>query len=148
MKTDIAQQIARMNARLEKRLASDDAVQIQKNATCAAMVMALLHSATATHLMHFQTRNYAQHVALGAYYDGIVEVADRFVEAYQGRYGILQQYPEPLPSGTDPLLYLQTVRQFVDEARKQTAPDSHLQNIIDEAVELIDTTIYKLTFLS
>ena len=148
MKNEIAHQLQSINDRLTKRLAPESAVRVQKNATCAAMVMAWLHSATVTHLMHFRTRSYAQHVALAAYYEGIVEIADRFVEAYQGRYGILEDYPEPMPSGSDPILYLQTIRQFTDEARKGTAPDSHLQNIVDEAVELIDTTVYKLTFLA
>lgn len=148
MNPDIAAKIANLRTRLDKRLATDDAVAVQKNATCAAMVMGLLHSATVTHLMHFQTRSYAAHVALGEYYDGIVEITDRFVEAYQGRYGILAGYPEPMPAGTEPLPYLQTLRQFVDEARKGTAQDSHLQNIVDEAVALIDATIYKLTFLA
>lgn len=150
MKQDLAKQLAGIQQRLDKRLATDDAVAIHKNATCAALVMALLHSATVTHLMHFQTRSYAKHVALGEYYDGIVEVVDRYVEAYQGRYGLLTQYPDPMPAAgnAEPLTYLQTVRSFLDEARKGTAPDSELQNILDEAAELLDTTIYKLTFLA
>jgi hypothetical protein len=146
---DIAQQIERFNARVTKRLGDTKApeVSIQKNATCGALAMALLHSATVAHLMHFQTRSRSDHQALQGYYEEIPGIVDRFVEAYQGRYGVLDQYPDPMPSGRDPIPYFQTLRSFIDEARHSTAPDSHLQNIIDEAVALIDATIYQLTAL-
>ena len=42
-----------------------------------------------THSAHLNTRSYAKHVALGAFYDGIIDLADKFAEAYQGKYGLI-----------------------------------------------------------
>jgi len=50
----------------------------------ATFVSTLLHSATNTHFMHFQTESYAEHKALQMYYEGIVDLVDDFTEAYQG----------------------------------------------------------------
>ena len=62
----------------------------------AEFVGVLLHSATATHFLHLQTASYAAHKALGHYYGNIVELADKYAEAYQGHYGIipLTDYPD------------------------------------------------------
>lgn len=111
----------------------------------AIFVEVLLHSATITHFQHLQTKSYSQHVALGAYYDGIVDLADKWAEAYQGCYDIIGSYPNDFhPPAKDPLAYLEKIKDFVDVARKQLPDESQLQNIIDEICELIDSTIYKL----
>ena len=51
------------------------------NESAAAFVSVLFHSATVTHFMHLQTKSFAQHMALGEYYDAIVELADKWAEA-------------------------------------------------------------------
>lgn len=54
----------------------------------------MLHSATITHFMHLKSKSYAQHVALGAYYDEIVDLVDGVAEAIQGCYQeIIEDYP-------------------------------------------------------
>ena len=50
---------------------------------CALFVATLLHSATNTHFFHWSTDSYSKHIALGEYYDGIVELTDAFAEAYR-----------------------------------------------------------------
>lgn len=114
----------------------------------AEFVAQLLHSATVTHFMHWSTDSYAQHVALGEYYDSIVELTDKFAEAYMGCYGKLTRFPEEFHSAKDPVKYLTSIKDFVDEARKDLSQETQLQNIIDEIAGLIDGTLYKLRFLS
>jgi superfamily II DNA/RNA helicase len=41
------------------------------------------------HSVHLATDSYSQHVALNAFYDGIIDLADKFAEAYQGRHGLI-----------------------------------------------------------
>ena len=41
------------------------------------------------HSVHLNTRNYAKHVALQGFYDGIIDLADQFAEASQGRHGLM-----------------------------------------------------------
>lgn len=39
------------------------------------------------HRAHLATTSYAQHMALGDFYDSIVDLADDFIECYQGEFG-------------------------------------------------------------
>jgi DNA-binding ferritin-like protein len=113
----------------------------------AEFIAALLHSSTVTHFMHLSTDSYSAHKALGRYYDTIIDLADDFAEAYQGRYSKIKTYPEEFHSAKDPVKYLKSLQKFVDESRKDLPTDSEIQNIIDEISQLIDSTLYKLKFL-
>jgi hypothetical protein len=42
---------------------------------------------------------------------------------------------------------MESLQNFVKEARQDLPQDSELQNIIDEIADLINTTTYKLKFL-
>ena len=117
------------------------------NESAAAFVSVLFHSATVTHFMHLQTKSYAQHVALGEYYDAIVELADKWAEAYQGCYDIITNYPKEFHLATEPVKYLTQIKDFVDDIRKDLPSESQLQNIVDEIADQIDSTLYKLRFL-
>lgn len=118
------------------------------NESAAAFVSVLFHSATVTHFMHLQTKSFAQHMALGEYYDAIVELADKWAEAFQGCYDIITNYPKDFHHGsTDPVKYLTQIKEFVDNIRKDLPSESQLQNIVDEIADQIDSTLYKLRFL-
>ena len=117
------------------------------NESAAAFVSVLFHSATVTHFMHLQTKSFAQHMALGEYYDAIVELADKWAEAYQGCYDIITNYPKEFHLATDPVKYLTQIKDFVDDLRKDLPSESQLQNIVDEIADQIDSTLYKLRFL-
>ena len=114
---------------------------------CALFLATLLHSATNTHFFHWSTDSYSQHIALGDYYDGIVELTDAFVEAYMGKYQRITSFPSVYHQPKDPVRYLESLQNFVKEARQDLPQDSELQNIIDEIADLINTTAYKLKFL-
>ena len=112
----------------------------------AEFVGVLLHSATATHFLHLQTASYAAHKALGHYYENIVDLADKYAEAYQGHYGIipLADYPEGFKVQTDAAKYADSLLTFVKGTRKDLPKDTDLQNIIDEIVGEIASLSYKL----
>jgi hypothetical protein len=42
------------------------------------------------HREHLKTKSYAQHKALGKFYNDIVDNADAIAEAYQGQYGLMK----------------------------------------------------------
>lgn len=114
----------------------------------AEFVGQMLHSSTVTHFMHLSTDSYAEHVALGAYYEQIIELTDDFAEAYQGRYEKIKDYPTEFHNAKDPKKYLESMQKFVDESRQELPQETEIQNIIDEISQLIDSTLYKLKFLS
>lgn len=113
-------------------------------------VSTLLHSATLTHLMHFKSKSYSEHVALSAYYDEIPELVDGLVESIQGAYQtIIDPYPAMFGNGNndDPLAYMISLRNYVRDYRQQMPQDSEIQNEIDNVANLLNTTVYKLKFL-
>jgi hypothetical protein len=114
----------------------------QKNA--ALFVSVLFHSGTNAHFMHLQTKSYSEHKALGRYYESVIDLADRWAEAYQGCYQVIDSYPSDFHIAKVPLTYIEKIKDFVDGIRKVLPDDSQLQNIIDEIVELLDSTCYKL----
>jgi hypothetical protein len=112
----------------------------------------LLHSATITHFMHFKVEgegSYARHVALGTYYDEIVGLVDTLAEAIQGCYGeLIEGYPTMFANvGGNALEYMLMLKDYVADNRKGMPQESNIQNEIDNIATLIDSTLYKLTFL-
>lgn len=112
----------------------------------------LLNSAVQTHIYHLQTKSYAAHKALESYYEEIPGLTDGIVEMWQGAYGqIVKGYIpfSPIEDGS-PILYLTNILGQVTGMRYSVfkKEDTQIQNEIDSIVNLINSTIYKLTFLS
>lgn len=114
----------------------------------AEFIAALLHSGTVTHFMHLSTDSYSKHQALGTFYVEIIDLADQFAEAYMGKYEQIKKFPSEFHSATNPVKYLEGLKDFVAECREELPKDSELQNLIDEIADLINSTLYKLRFLS
>jgi len=113
-----------------------------------AFSLALLNSATCAHLQHWQTKNYATHKALAKYYEAIPDLVDRLVESYMGRYGPLNDFEEEFEIEKEPIKYFKALQKYVDANRKHLPDDSELQNTVDEILDLINSTLYKLQNLS
>jgi hypothetical protein len=118
----------------------------------ATLVGTLMQSRNQAHLYHLQAQgpgSYAAHTALGAYYDGIIDLIDRLVESFQGRYGIVTGYKMAASIREDQNydMYFEALCKFVETTRQQIPQDSYLQNQVDTIVELIESTKYKLKFL-
>lgn len=118
----------------------------------AEFIATLLHSATITHFMHLQATgpgSYARHIALGEYYDNVVELTDALAESIQGAYGLITEYPTEFRTvGETPLAYIKKLKAYVSETRNQLPQDSNIQNDIDAIATLLDSTAYKLEFLA
>ena len=110
----------------------------------AVFVATLFHSGTNAHFMHLQTDSYSKHIALNEYYDTIIELTDKWAEAYQGCYSIIQSYPRDFHLATDPVKYITGIKKFIKDIRTELPDESELQNIVDEIADLVDGTLYKL----
>lgn len=86
-------------------------------------------------------------MALGTYYDEVVDLVDALAEAYFGCYGKITSFPDTSHMPTDPLKYMESLQQFVKEARTDLPQESQFVQLIDNIAELLDTTVYKLKFL-
>jgi hypothetical protein len=103
------------------------------------------------HSVHLNTRSYAKHKALGDFYDGVIDLADTFAEAYQGRHGLMGAIPVPAVRKTSNVVeFLQESLADIEKSRYEVCEkdDSPIQNIIDEIVGLYLSTLYKLRFLA
>jgi hypothetical protein len=119
------------------------------NPAAAEFFVTLLHAATSAHILHLQTTSYSQHMALNGFYSELPGAVDAVIEAYQGKYGLILDYPSgyEVPTVT-PLEFLSSLGDYVIANRSSVGPDSELQNLVDTLQEAIDSTIYKLRFLA
>lgn len=104
-----------------------------------------------THSVHLNTRSYAKHKALQKFYEGIVDLADTFAEAYQGRHGLIGGITLQTAKKTANVVeFLQDQLNEIESVRDKVVDknDTALQNIIDEIVALYLSTLYKLRFLA
>ena len=104
-----------------------------------------------THSVHLNTRSYSKHKALQRFYENIIELADDFAEASQGRYGLMG--PITLHSATKTSNIIDFLQGQLDEIEAQRyticeKSDTALQQLIDNIIELYLATLYKLRFLA
>jgi hypothetical protein len=103
------------------------------------------------HSVHLNTRSFAKHSALNTFYDEIVDLADKFAEAYQGKYGLIGPIALMSAKKTNNIVEFledqveELMKMRYDVVEKECTP---LQNIIDEILALYYSTLYKLKFLA
>jgi hypothetical protein len=115
------------------------------------MVAMIFVARDLTHRQHLRTGSYAEHVALGAFYEGVIPLVDGFVEAYQGRFNELLEIPlgdNEFEGEISDILEQQMA--WIDDNRAQICPktETALNNSLDEIVTLYQSTLYKLRFLA
>lgn len=124
-------------------------VQIDK---LALLIGTLLQSRNQAQIYHWQTKGLGSgqaHLALQAYYEGIIPLVDELVESYQGKYGILQGYKMAgtLREDGAHAMYFEGLCRFMTSIKPSLPQDTYLQNQYDEIETLIQTTKYKLVNL-
>jgi len=119
--------------------------------SCAEFVGCLFLARDVAHSVHLNTRSFAKHSALNGFYDGIINLADKFAEAYQGRHGLIGPISLHSARKTSNIVeFLEDSLKEIENERYKVCDksDSALQNIIDEIVGLYLSTLYKLKFLA
>lgn len=103
----------------------------------------------AVHLAHFKTKSFAQHVALGEFYDGLVDKIDSIVEMYQGECGLIGEVDIPTVQTDRIMQHISGEADWIAEHRDDIAEEvDAIKNVIDELVGLYLKTHYKLKYLS
>lgn len=116
-----------------------------KHEPTAEFIATLMHARTNAHILHLRSKSYAQHKALGSLYDSIGDLIDTFAEAYQGIYGVIDDYPADYTSPkADPIVEIGYLDRYITRQREKLPQDSSLQNVVDEIAALIQSTIYKI----
>lgn len=98
------------------------------------------------HLIHLNTISYAEHKALGKFYERWIELSDTFIETYQGKYGRINGNVNITAStDMDAVKYLKDLYLFVTNEVKVADNDCDLKNILADMQQLINQTLYLLT---
>ena len=118
---------------------------------CNDFIGMLFLARDVAHSVHLNTRSFSKHMALNTFYDEIIELADGFAEAYQGRHGLIG--PISLMSAkktTNIVEFLKDQLEEIEAGRYDVCKkeDTPLQNLIDGIIELYLSTLYKLRFLA
>ncbi len=104
-----------------------------------------------THSVHLNTRSYSKHKALNKFYDEIIEAADDFAEAYQGRHGLIGPISLMSAKKTSNVIeFLEGQLAEIESVRYDVCDkaDTSMQQLIDNIIQLYLSTLYKLRFLA
>lgn len=123
-------------------------IYIKKKMNDLKLFQMLQHSITQFKRWHHYTTSYAEHMALGGFYQGMQALEDQFIEVYIGIHGrsvnmdFKMEYKK-YSKGCS-MKYLKLFVQRLYKV-KQDISAGCLQNIIDEITALANKTIYLLT---
>lgn len=98
----------------------------------------------AAHIEHFRTQSYAAHMALGDFYESLIDAVDTVVEAYQGSFELIGEVPAP-ESFDFTVSHLKDEADWIEINRKEIAGDSDaVANLVDAVTAVYLKAIYKL----
>jgi len=102
----------------------------------------------AAHLAHWSTKSYAEHKALGKFYDELIDKIDSIIEAYQGWFGLIGEVRMIMMSKKDIAEAIRTDLTWMGTNRdKICKKNTMMENLIDDLMQLYSTTHYKLVNL-
>lgn len=138
----------------EEKNDNSEKSEVSESGSVSKFFSKLFESREMAHIYHLTVNgepgSHAAHKALQEYYEGILEFIDEMIEVYQGQYGIIENYETIDTTETktkEKIAYFEELVNFVKTEKKCIKPeDSHLLNIVDEAVALIYKTLYKLKY--
>ena len=111
------------------------------------VVNLLFNARTNAHMAHLATREYPAHKALDEFYSAIVDVADSFAEASMGyTLSPMSGFDLGKLNTGDILSFLKAQKQELLQLRSQFSEGDLIQ-LIDDACEIYNSTIYKLAIL-
>lgn len=133
---------------------------------CAELIARCFAARTHAHIAHLTTTNYAQHMALGEFYDAVAASADEFAECYMAVFGKLNaaDFPSIRLSTGSPVQAITDLRTWIaanreecceayddkdaDKAESNDVDCVELASLIDNLMAVVDRALYKLKFLA
>ncbi len=106
----------------------------------------MFESRQAAHKAHLLTSVDARHRALQGFYEGIVDLADAFVESYAGRYGLITDldFSAQDEDADDIIGVLSRHLDWIEVNRSLIAKNQALQSLIDDICIHYMRSLYKL----
>jgi hypothetical protein len=103
-------------------------------------------------ILHWQTKSYAAHQALGSAYEDLDELIDNFVEVYAGgddsilNVGSISMNTHSIDS-VNPTEFMSSICEFLSGKLSDAIPEERtdLHNIKDEMIAVVNKTKYLLS---
>ena len=106
----------------------------------------LQQSVVSTWRKHLRTAKYAKHIALNEFYEDMPEKVDALIEAWMGVNGKkIKGYENILQAANmNTLTYLKELKKIAKQGYELMGGEKELEALLDDIVELIDSTLYKV----
>lgn len=107
-------------------------------------------SVVATWRKHLRSAKYGKHMALDEFYKEMPEKVDDLIEAWMGAHGKkIGAFQNTLQSSNlNTLKYLQELKRVCKEGYNLLGDNDELKSLMDDIVNLINSTLYKVKELS
>ena len=80
--------------------------EYKQSKSVKGLVQKMFEARQVAHNCHLKTKSFAEHKALGGFYEKVLGLVDEFVESYQGQYGLLEDCELKVESVSYPTQYL------------------------------------------
>lgn len=112
------------------------------------LISEVFYARNVTHWQHWRAKgegSFAKHMALGEFYDGVIDALDPLVEAYQGAFDIVGTVPTPESTEIEPLDLLEKQAAWIEENHEEICNGNRaIANLIDSLTGVYLSAIYKL----
>jgi hypothetical protein len=109
------------------------------------LISRVFYARNLSHFEHWRTKSYAQHKALGKFYDGVIGALDALVESHQAVNGIIGSIPSPTDTKSDCLKTLKADAEWIETNHENICGGNRaLANLLDNITAVYLSTIYKL----
>lgn len=106
----------------------------------------LFQSRDIMHLTHLNTLDFSEHTALKKYYEELLDLTDDLVETYFGTVGKRLNIKIPASEYMNSKAHLLFMKDYISKHRNVLGDNNtHIQNIIDEILALINRVLYLLS---
>ena len=112
------------------------------------LIARVFYARNVAHFEHWRAEGvggYARHVALGEFYDKVIDAIDALVEAYQGAFELIGTVPAPKTKAEDILMILIEDAEWIETNHERICKGNRaVANLIDSVTDVYLTTTYKL----
>ena len=112
------------------------------------LIARVFYARNLAHFEHWRAEGvggYARHIALGEFYDKVIDALDSLVEAYQGAFELIGIIPPTKSKATEILLLLIEDSDWIEKNHEKICKGNRaVANLVDGVTDVYLSTIYKL----
>lgn len=112
------------------------------------LISRVFYARNVAHFEHWRatgTGSFAKHMALGSFYDEVIDAIDTLVEAYQGAFDMIGNIPAPENTKGDALKVLEGDADWIEKNHESICRGNRaVANLVDGVTGVYLSAIYKL----